>query len=195
MKRLSKWWLIGAAAIGLTGASWSSAEDSPAALDKLSYPPVLAATEQTLTVGTAVYQEAGTGAAVGEPVKWPLERVNGISVTDNLKTLYELKGKPKAEETDPLFKDERTFVYDDCRVGLYDNFVQYVMVPVQAGTIEIDGKKLEMKADTLRQTLGTPDWTGEDGIVYKRGQRALKLFLDEHTGKLLSVHYFHTATD
>ncbi|PUA34849.1 hypothetical protein C8Z91_33800 [Paenibacillus elgii] len=195
MKRLSKWWLIGAAAIGLTGASWSSAEDSPAALDKLSYPPVLAATEQTHTVNTAVYEEAGTGAEIGEPVKWPLERVNGISVTDDLKTLYELKGKPKAEENDPLFKDERTFVYDDCRVGLYDNFVQYVMVPVQAGTIEIDGKKLEMKADTLRQTLGTPDWTGEDGIVYKRGQRAFKLFLDEHTGKLLSVHYFHTATD
>ncbi|MCP3774661.1 hypothetical protein NLX71_15320 [Paenibacillus sp. MZ04-78.2] len=193
MKRLSKWWLIGAAAIGLTGASWSSAEDSPVALDKLSYPSAMAATDQTVTVGTAVYQEAGT--AVGEPIKWTFERVNGISVTDDLKTLYELKGKPKAEETDPLFKDERTFVYDDCRIGLYDNFVQYVMVPVQAGTIEIDGKKLAMKADTLRQTLGVPDWTGEDGIVYKRGQRALKLFLDEHTGKLLSVHYFHTATD
>lgn len=190
MKRLSKWWLIGAAAIGLTGASWSSAEDSPAALDKLSYPSALAATEQTLTVNSAVYEGTGPGGAV----EWPLERVNGISVTDDLKTLYKMKGRPKAEETDPLFKDERIFVYDDCRIGLYDQFVQYVMIPVQAGTIEIDGTKLEMNADTLRQTLGTPDWAGEDGIVYKRGQRALKLFLDEHTGKLLSVHYFHTAT-
>ncbi|MDO3681571.1 hypothetical protein [Paenibacillus ehimensis] len=195
MKRLSKWWLIGAAAIGLTGASWSSAEDSPAALDKLSYPSAMAATEQAFTVSAAVYEEAGTGDPIAGPVKWPLERVNGIAVTDDLKTLYEMKGRPNAEETDPLFKDERILVYDDCRIGLYDQFVQYVMVPVQAGTIEIDGKKLEMNADALRQTLGTPDWVGEDGIVYKRGQRALKLFLDEDTGKLLSVHYFHTATD
>ncbi|UUZ92274.1 hypothetical protein LJK87_43945 [Paenibacillus sp. P25] len=86
------------------------------------------------------------------------------------------------------------FVYPDCRIGLYDNFIQYVVVPGEAGTIEIDGRVLELKPEVLRKELGEPSLVADDGIVYRRGQNALKIFLDAN-GKLTSVHLFSALAD
>ncbi|WP_159888590.1 hypothetical protein [Paenibacillus puerhi] len=124
----------------------------------------------------------------------PLERINGLAVTDDLKTIYELKGEPIAVETEPLFPDERILIYEDCKVGLYLQSVQAVMVPASVGEIVIDGRKLPLDAEELKAVLGTPDWVAEDGIVYKHGGNALKLFIDPEQDKLLSVHLFHNGS-
>lgn len=128
------------------------------------------------------------------PSSFKLERVNGVSVQDDLKTVYEIKGAPLAVEEDKWLPGLRVFVYEDCRVGLYEQFVQYVMVPAKdGGRIEVDGKRLRLDAGKLREALGEPQFMAEDGIVYRRGSAVLKLFIDPETGRLESVHYFHEA--
>ncbi|AFC33450.1 hypothetical protein PM3016_6850 [Paenibacillus mucilaginosus 3016] len=197
MKRWSMALVISTVALGWTGTAWVAGPQEPAA-ESYSAPAVQTAAAEPLSAGpgTASPASAVSGAeeeaAWTEAVpEWELQRVNGLSMSDDLKTLYEIKGEPLAVEKDPLFKDEQIFVYEDCRVGLYQNFIQYILVPAAAGTIDIDGVRLELTADALRQALGEPDWKAEDGVVYQRGQAALKLFLSPENGSLTSVQYFH----
>ncbi|TDF95514.1 hypothetical protein [Paenibacillus piri] len=124
-------------------------------------------------------------------VPFRLASVNGISLTDDLKTLYEIKGPPLAIERDGPLQDMSVYMYDDCAVGMSDGAVQFVKVPAAAGRIEIDGQLMPLKPDVLKSRLGQPYFEAEDGIVYKEGGRALKLFLDKETGALVSVHLFN----
>ncbi|UUZ81589.1 hypothetical protein LJK88_44385 [Paenibacillus sp. P26] len=181
-------WILLTAVIGLYGGSWLAGEPLVAGkpVTASSAPPAVTDAREDVNVLQASWPSA-------KP-EYRLERVNGVSVTDDLKTLYEIKGEPSRIETDPLLKHERVFVYPDCRIGLYDNFIQYVVVPGEAGTIEIDGRVLELKPEVLRKELGEPSLVADDGIVYRRGQNALKIFLDAN-GKLTSVHLFSALAD
>ncbi|MCZ8519683.1 MULTISPECIES: hypothetical protein [Paenibacillus] len=198
MNRWSMTLVISTLALGLTGAAWMAGPQEQAA-ETAAAPAVQAVSVELAAaqeVGAETQAVQGTEVPAAVPVvapAWKLQRVNGLSVDDDLKTLYEIKGEPAAVEKDPLFKDEQIFVYPDCRVGLYQNFIQYVMVPADSGMIEIDGQRLELSADSLKAALGEPDWTAEDGLVYRRGQAALKLFISADTGLLTSVHYFHSS--
>ncbi|SDE08033.1 hypothetical protein SAMN02799630_04627 [Paenibacillus sp. UNCCL117] len=188
MRIWSMGWIAGVLVVGVSGASWGITGDAwrePA--------PALAASR--------LHAEEGPILALAEPVSFaatdaaagrlPLERINGLALTDDLKTIYELKGEPLGEEDDQLFPDERVLVFEDCKVGLYKQSVQAVIVPASAGEIVIDEERLPLNADKLRAVLGEPDWVAEDGIVYKRERHALKVFLDAEDGSLLSVHLFH----
>ncbi|WP_426449778.1 hypothetical protein ACP26L_32710 [Paenibacillus sp. S-38] len=195
MKRWSMALVISTAALGWTGTAWVAGPQVPPA-ESYSAPAlqVAAAEHGPAEPAQLAAAESGTAeeaALMAEVPEWKLQRVNGLAMSDDLKTLYEIKGEPLAVEKDPLFKDEQIFVYEDCRVGLYQNFIQYILVPAASGTIDIDGVRLELSAEALRQALGEPDWKAEDGVVYQRGQAALKLFLSPESGKLTSVQYFH----
>ncbi|MEK8130929.1 hypothetical protein WMW72_23770 [Paenibacillus filicis] len=217
-------WISGTLAIGISGACWglggavprlpaigppavAQAADSEAGVAGFSRLDAAAAGTHIVTAAELPPQaseQAGSGAADSQRQDknpgWtkeetlPLERINGLAVTDDLKTIYELKGEPLAEERDPLFPDERTLVYEDCRVALYKLSVQSVMVTADAGTITIDGKTIPLNADRLKAELGKPDLVAEDGIVYKRQWQALKLYIDPEQGRLLSVHLFPSYT-
>ncbi|MGG2196956.1 hypothetical protein [Paenibacillus validus] len=208
MKSWSIGWVVGAVLMGVTGASWGTVLPDKS----LSPPPSRSA--MVFVQAEAAYASPGVDSAAlkaaagpagnGSPGTMPqaaaasrngtfkLERVNGLSVTDDLKTVYEIKGEPKAVETDPLFKEERVLVYEDCKVGLHNNFVRFIVVSAaEAETVDIDGKTLPLDAVKLQDALGKPDWIAEDGVVYRSHSRALKLFIDAETGKLTAVHYFH----
>lgn len=122
-----------------------------------------------------------------------VQRVGGISVQDDLKTVYEIKGKPLGTEQPSDQNRERVFIYEDCRIGLYDQFVRYVSVPVTAGEVELDGHRVKMSLDELRRVLGEPHAIVEDGWVYRYGQSALKLMLEDQADRLTYIHYFHVG--
>ncbi|MBP1153898.1 MULTISPECIES: hypothetical protein [unclassified Paenibacillus] len=181
---MKRWFMTGTLLLGIYGASWGTVSYMPSTSDK--------PTTNLAQVETAIAEKPLAKAAVQAPFK--LERANGIAVTDDLNTLYEIKGKPLSIEQDPLFKHERILVYEDCKVGLYEQFIQYVVILPETGTFELDGKTLPMQTDQLREALGQPDWVAEDGLVYRSGNNVLKLFIQPGTGELTSVHYFHAMS-
>lgn len=206
-------WFLMTAAITIYGGSWvsssavlvpgkSAAEPVPAVVVQAVPSAIVRDADMapaSVRTAEAAFSSPETGGAMlavlpAEPAATPyafrLERLNGVSVSDDLKTVYEMKGQPKRIDTDPLLKHERLFIYDDCQIGLYDNFIQYIIAPGGAETIDIDGQRVTMELGALKQALGTPSLIAEDGIVYRKGQMALKLFVDPVSGKLTSVHLF-----
>ncbi|MCZ8516212.1 hypothetical protein O9H85_28225 [Paenibacillus filicis] len=186
-------WILLTAGLSLCGGSWITSV--PQAAGGITMNDSVSAAGAA-SAKTAAVHHAGPvpAAAVPKAPSMRFERVNGVSVSDDLKTLYEIKGEPLRVESDPLLKHERIFVYKDCRIGLYDNFIQYVSVPGDNALIEIDGQIYDMNPDVLKKVLGKPSFIAEDGLVYRKGQVALKLFLDP-SGKLNSVHLFSAMAD
>jgi hypothetical protein len=120
-----------------------------------------------------------------------VQRVNGISVLDDLKTVYEIKGQPLDTEQSPDNKQERVLQYEDCTIGMFDQFVRYVSVPASFGEVELDGQRVRTSLEELKQVLGEPHTATEDGWVYRYGQSALKLMRGENSDQLSYIHYFH----
>lgn len=181
---MKRWIMTGTLLLGIYGASWGTVAYTPSASDK----PIT----NLAQVETAIAEKPLAKAEV--QARFKLERANGIAVTDDLKTLYEIKGKPLSVEQDPLFPHERILVYEDCKVGIYEQFIQYVVILPEAGTFELDGTTLPMQTDRLKKALGEPDWIAEDGLVYRSGNNVLKLFIQPGSGRLTSVHYFHAMS-
>ncbi|MFH5186390.1 hypothetical protein ACHHV8_29340 [Paenibacillus sp. TAB 01] len=124
-----------------------------------------------------------------------LDRVNGVSIADDLKTIYEIKGEPISKQRDDVLRLSQVYSYKDCSIGLVDGAIQYVVVPASAGTIDIDGQIIPIDLAKLGEKLGTPYFISEDGIVYKNRNHALKIFLDPDTGEIDNIHYFHAAAE
>lgn len=181
---MKRWIMTGALLLGIYGASWGSVAYMPSASDK----PASAQVQAEAVIAENASVETGVHG------RFKLERANGVGVTDDLKTLYEVKGQPLSIERDPLFRNEKILVYEDCKVGLYEQFIQYVVISSDEGTFELDGTTLPLQADPLRKALGEPDWVAEDGLVYRNGNNVLKLFIQPETGKLTSVQYFHAMS-
>jgi len=141
--------------------------------------------------GTTYSEAAAVNGNVG---RLPFHTVNGLSLTDDLKTVYEMKGQPSAIIQDEILQSLQTYQFDDCFVTMIDGSIEYIAVPGKLKQIDIDGERISMDAESLRRKLGSPYFIGEDGIVYKSGVNALKIYLDPRNGDVLSVHYFHTAS-
>ncbi|MDQ1910585.1 hypothetical protein RAC89_08735 [Paenibacillus sp. GD4] len=148
-------------------------------------------TSQPVALASSAPKPASETVKVRTPLQ--VGRVCGIAIQDDLKTVYEMKGEPVQIETSPENKRERVLIYEDCRIGLLDQFVRYVTVPAAARQIEINSSLVNMRLDELRELLGDPYHVGEDGLVYRYGQTALKLTLDETGEQLEAVDFFHVA--
>ncbi|WP_282937738.1 hypothetical protein [Paenibacillus sp. RC67] len=121
------------------------------------------------------------------------QTVNGLSLTDDLKTVFEMKGQPLSILQDEILPSLKTYTFKDCSITLVDGAIEYLVVPAAAGKLDIDGQLLPMDIVKLKETLGEPYFVSEDGIVYKDGANALKIYIDTASGKVTSVHYFHEA--
>jgi hypothetical protein len=124
---------------------------------------------------------------------FPLAAVNGVSLGDDIKTIYEIKGTPLSVKQDEILKSAKLYAFEDCQIGFADGAIQYVSVSVSAGQIEIDGHTMPMNLALLKSTLGKPYFEAEDGIVYKVRNNALKIYIEPATGQLTSVHFFPAA--
>lgn len=124
-----------------------------------------------------------------------LERINGISLSDDVETIVKHKGEPISVRKDEFFGDTKILEYRDCRVAVGDYGVEYVEVTPEQKQITIDGKQVANNLQALEKTLGEPYWVAEDGLVYTQDKQALKLFVDPDSGQLKSVHFFSSITE
>ncbi|WP_051620626.1 hypothetical protein [Paenibacillus sp. UNC451MF] len=149
----------------------------------------LAMTQAPLTE-TSAYTEADGNQATGQP---HFQTINGLSLTDDLKTVFEMKGQPLSIKQDEILPSLKTYTFEDCSIIMTDGSIEYVVVPASVGKLDIDGQLLPMDIVKLKEKLGKPYFVSEDGIVYKDGVNVLKIYTDTVSGKVTSVHYFHEA--
>jgi len=132
---------------------------------------------------------AGTSGSI------KLERVNGISLSDDVNAIVKRKGEPNSIRKDEFFGDTKILEYSDCRVAVGEYGVEYVEVTPDHKQINLDGKPVANNLQALEKTLGEPYWVAEDGLVYTQDSQALKLFIDPDSGQLKSVHFFSSVTE
>jgi len=128
-----------------------------------------------------------------ESVQPRFQSVNGLSLTDDLKTVFEMKGQPLSMKQDEILPSLKTYTFNDCSIIMVDGEIEYVVVPASTGKLDIDGDQVPMDIDKLKVKLGQPYFVSEDGIVYKDGSHVLKIYTDVVRGKVTSVHYFQEA--
>ncbi|MCD1261210.1 hypothetical protein B5M42_020635 [Paenibacillus athensensis] len=119
--------------------------------------------------------------------------VEGLTLSDRYEQVVAKKGMPYDVQKDPepgLY----TYRYPSMDVGFMDGEVWYVSVPVEVGSLDINGKRVALTLEALRERLGEPDYTAEDGLVYQRRETLIKLFVDPTTKELLSVSYYHITS-
>jgi hypothetical protein len=129
----------------------------------------------------------------GQSFTFPLASVSGVSLGDDIKTIYELKGNPLSVKQDDILPSSKIYTFEDCQIGMSNGAIQYVSVPAAAGQINIDGQVLPLKLDELKNKLGKPYFEAEDGIVYRVRNNALKMYVDPANGSLVAVHFFPAA--
>ncbi|MET3209150.1 UNVERIFIED_CONTAM: hypothetical protein ABIC26_002091 [Paenibacillus sp. PvR008] len=115
--------------------------------------------------------------------------LNGISLDDTRMDVLKKRGKPLRVKKDMLLLSTE-YQYPDVVVGLRDDMVSYVHVDPAAGRIKVNDEWLPLKRQTLDKALGGSQFTAEDGEVYVRGQRAIKVFMDESSDQPKYVEFF-----
>ncbi|ASR45956.1 hypothetical protein [Paenibacillus kribbensis] len=115
--------------------------------------------------------------------------LNGVSLEDTRADVLKKLGKPLRIKKD-LLQLSTEYQYPDVIVGMRGDVVSYVHVDPAAGRIQVNDEWLPLKRQTLDQALGGSQFTAEDGEVYVRGQRAIKVFTDETSDKPKYVEFF-----
>ncbi|WP_322907775.1 hypothetical protein [Paenibacillus campi] len=169
-----------------------------AGYDQVSAAPV----QPTAVVQTAQYASStpddGITTAVAQPSvsdavyeddHHTYSTLNGVSLDDTKANLLHKLGQPlRIDKTDAGYIEYR---YDDVTVGLRDDgLIYYVSVPVQAGSIELDGQHIALNKQEITDALGTPQFTADDGEGYYNDFYAFKVFTD--AGQIVSVDIFDT---
>jgi hypothetical protein len=119
-----------------------------------------------------------------------LHTVNGISLYDDAAGVLATAGAPDRIAKDSMVKGLNLFEYPGMKIGVADGMTAFVSVPGTAKTILLDGTAVPLTLEALKKALGEPDFTAEDGLVFQRSERLLKIFLDPGTGKIKSVDYY-----
>ena len=123
------------------------------------------------------------------------QKVNGISLGDDMKTVVTVQGEPAQKVKDTFFTELETYEYPGMNVGFAYGVVQYVEVLVNANrTIQIDHLSMDATEAGLKAALGIPDYITEDGYVYHHQGKLVKLYLDFNTEKVKSIHYYHRTS-
>lgn len=122
-----------------------------------------------------------------------LLEVNKITLQDDQDIVVEKLGKPQAIIIDPYISEMETYEYKDMNIGFINGMVDYVQVFPTGGTVQIDDTLLQITIQDITNALGEPDFEAEDGLVFQRNEYLLKIFIDEITGEVVSVDYYHMS--
>lgn len=115
--------------------------------------------------------------------------LNGISLDDREQDVLRKKGKPLRVTEDWLLRSTE-YHYADSVVGIRDGYVDYVHVDPEAKQVKINDRWLPLNRDALARELGGVQFAAEDGDVYIRGHKAIKVYTDPATGGLRAVEFF-----
>jgi hypothetical protein len=117
-------------------------------------------------------------------------KVNHITLCDDQKTVIEKLGQPDSIKQDPDINGSEVYEYPGMNIGLYNGMLEYLAVAANSGTIQIDDTTIRMILGDLKKALGDPDFVASDGIVYQHNENVIKIFIDESTQEVTSIHYF-----
>jgi hypothetical protein len=123
-----------------------------------------------------------------------LQSVDGISLTFDQEDVVEQLGAPVQITNDEFTVQFQIYHYPEMKIGFSEGYVDYVKVLASAGTISIDGQVIPMTVEALVHELGNPDFTAEDGLVFKGPRAVVKVFVDTETRSITSVDYFHRTS-
>ncbi|GAB6992418.1 hypothetical protein [Paenibacillus pini] len=122
------------------------------------------------------------------------ETMNGISLYDRKQDVLTKRGKPIQIKPDPITGCSE-YQYKDATVGVCDGMVNYIHVPLSSQKMQVNGAWIQLQQDKIINTLGKPQYIAEDGQVFIRGDRAIKVYSDPDTGALQGVDFFDSASE
>ncbi|OWR26484.1 hypothetical protein CDO73_25655 [Saccharibacillus sp. O23] len=148
---------------------------------------------------TAVYRTAysdfthvSSHRASAYPAASGSESINGLTLQNRIEDADRLYGKPS--ERVPAYMGGEEYRYDGLNVGVYEGWIYYVSVPASTGSFNLNGRSIPMDVDRIRDELGKPDFTADDGFGYEHDGQAIKIFVDPLDGKLRSVDLFDSSS-
>ncbi|NHN29742.1 hypothetical protein [Paenibacillus agricola] len=191
-------WVIALLSLLSAGGIWAhnQAYNQPVLSMSLSNAPENQTQAQAQAVTHAEAAIASTTVAA-EPLlpspSLPLASLNGIYLTDDLAKIHEVKGEPQNIVQDEVVKTSLTYVYKDCEINMVNDHIQSIVVPAAVGKVIIDGTIIPF--DQLKQRLGTPFFESEDGLVYRQGNHAFKIFSETSASDspIKYVSFFHVS--
>ncbi|WJH35254.1 hypothetical protein N6H14_04085 [Paenibacillus sp. CC-CFT747] len=116
--------------------------------------------------------EVSHASVVSRPVHkaFTFQSVNGVTLEDTRRGVVDKLGIPADITKDPFLTGVETYEYGYMSVDLDQGTVSRLTIPAEAGTVAIDGVEVAINPESIRQALGNPDYTAEDGLVYQRGR-------------------------
>lgn len=146
--------------------------------------------QAVVSIGTAA-QENGQSSG-NELVQ--LQSVQELTLYDDRAAVIGKLGEPRGVTQDEFYEELVIFEYEQVRVVFFGEFIQSIDIPGDVQDIMLDDRLIPATIPDLKQALGEPDYVAEDGIVFQRGEALLKLFMNEETGELDYISYYHIAT-
>lgn len=159
---------------------------SPIPLNNISPPINQSATDKLEQVISVIDEKAHVNIL--------LTSVNDISLYDDVEDVIAKKGIPEQITIVPDFAEYIRYEYSHMTVNFRDNLIDYVEITNEANTLYLDQTEVPATIEGIKAVLGAPDYIAEDGIVFQRDEALLKLFINEDSGELESIAYYHIAS-
>lgn len=118
------------------------------------------------------------------------EKINGISLYDSKKVIVQKLGIPLSISKDKNLPDSEEYQYKHMAIGFNGDEVQYISVPAAEKLIYLDDVVLNIDLGEIKEMLGNPDFVAEDGIVYQKEEKLLKVFISQDTGAMSSIDFY-----
>ena len=117
--------------------------------------------------------------------------LNGISLDHGLVDVMARKGQPLKRLDDPYLGCPE-FDFEDARIGVCqdEDVIQYIHVEGRMKRFMLNQQLIDMDIDSIRNALGQPYSTAQDGEVFVRGERALKVYMAPGTERILGIDLF-----
>lgn len=131
-------------------------------------------------------------SAVLSPYISRFDSLAGASLYMSEEKLLLTKGTPLRIAPDP-WQECLEYQYADMSAGLCNGSVAYIHVtPAQAAQygLKLNDEALNPANNNVRELLGAPDFTAEDGDVYIRGRAALKIYRNSQSGEWAGIDLF-----
>ncbi|MEO3945530.1 hypothetical protein [Gorillibacterium sp. CAU 1737] len=122
--------------------------------------------------------------------KHSLVTVNGISLADTRSDVIAKLGVPLEISRDPLIPELELYHYAGLEVTFSGEHVHDLAVPAEEGSLLLDGTSVAITPEAIREALGDPDYVAEDGLVYQRDFRLLKVYLNVDEGRIAVIRYY-----
>ncbi|MHA6480684.1 hypothetical protein ACX1C1_01900 [Paenibacillus sp. strain BS8-2] len=123
-----------------------------------------------------------------------LQSVEELTLYDDRAAVIGKLGEPKGVTQDEFYSELVIYEYERLHVVFFGEYIQSIDIAADVKEVLLDDRYVEATLTDLKDVLGDPDYVAEDGIVFQRDEALLKLFVDQASGELSSISYYHLAT-